>query len=315
MNSGTGNNSGVGSNVNSSSSITTNVSVWLKSIPLMTRSSFLLCSFLYLCSLLFGSFNPEVCLVSFLVVNQYQVWRIFSSAWFHMGILHILLNMMSFLPLGSSLEKTLGTIRYAYLILLVSILNSFIHIFISYLLFYNPFYSTSFIYECSVGFSGVIFTLLVINLHSSTEQTRSLFGIIKVPSSFYAWVLLVVLQLIMPGVSFLGHLSGIISGYLYNFGYLNKLFISNSIINSLETSNALGFIVSNNGFISNPSYGLPTQFPPQNSPSSSTENSLFTRLRSSIPSFASNNAVPSSSTELNKNFPGKGHTLASSNQT
>jgi hypothetical protein len=45
-------------------------------------------------------------------------------------------------------------------------------------------------------------------------SSRSVFGFFSVPAKLYPWVLLVLLQLLMPGISFLGHLGGILSGYL-----------------------------------------------------------------------------------------------------
>jgi hypothetical protein len=41
---------------------------------------------------------------------------------------------------------------------------------------------------------------------------RSLFGFCNVPAAVYPWALLILLQIMMPGISFLGHLSGILCG-------------------------------------------------------------------------------------------------------
>jgi hypothetical protein len=68
----------------------------------------------------------------------------------------------------------------------------------------------------------VIFGLCVVEIYKSGGTTRSLYGIIEVPSKYYPWILLVVLQFIIPNVSFMGHLSGIVIGTLqtYNFHLL-----------------------------------------------------------------------------------------------
>ena len=39
------------------------------------------------------------------------VWRVLTSAVFHMGILHVAFNMMAFVPIGQSLERLLGTVQ------------------------------------------------------------------------------------------------------------------------------------------------------------------------------------------------------------
>lgn len=53
--------------------------------------------------------------------------------------------------------------------------------------------------------------MLVLDTKASPHiKERSVLGIFNVPSSRYPAVLLVVLQLIIPSVSFIGHLSGLI---------------------------------------------------------------------------------------------------------
>jgi len=107
-----------------------------------------------------------------------------------------------------------------------------------------------------VGFSGVIFGLLVVNSSSDqTNSSRSIFGFFRVPTKFYPWALLILFQIIMPGVSFLGHLAGMLAGYLYVFGYLNKLMLPASILNGIESSRLMGWLVIRDGYISNPHLG------------------------------------------------------------
>ena len=43
--------------------------------------------------------------------NPPAVWRMFTAAVFHMGILHVAFNMMAFVPIGQSLERLLGTVQ------------------------------------------------------------------------------------------------------------------------------------------------------------------------------------------------------------
>ena len=60
--------------------------------------------------------------------------------------------------------------------------------------------------QCAVGFSGVVFALIVLDNARSGVQRRSIFGLLSVPAPLYPWALLVLWQLLLPGVSFLGHL-------------------------------------------------------------------------------------------------------------
>ena len=63
--------------------------------------------------------------------------------------------------------------------------------------------------ECMAGLSGILFALIVMEGEVlGGGEPRSIFGLFAVPAAAYPWVLLFVYQLLMPGVSFVGHLSG-----------------------------------------------------------------------------------------------------------
>ncbi len=67
----------------------------------------------------------------------------------------------------------------------------------------------------AVGFSGVLFALTVQESFLGAGSSRSLFGLVNVPSKLYPWAMLVAMQLILPGVSFEGHLAGLLVGALH----------------------------------------------------------------------------------------------------
>lgn len=72
----------------------------------------------------------------------------------------------------------------------------------------GPFYS-----EYSVGFSGVLFAMKVV-LNSHSDDYANVHGLL-VPARHAAWAELILIQIFVPGVSFLGHLGGILAGILY----------------------------------------------------------------------------------------------------
>ena len=47
-----------------------------------------------------------------LVFDKYQFWRLVSSGYLHLGILHLGFNLYALYCLGNIVEKRLGTIRY-----------------------------------------------------------------------------------------------------------------------------------------------------------------------------------------------------------
>jgi len=242
------------SNVTSTPSLSTRFSVWFKSIPLVTRSVIAVCVTIQLIEYIFGSVTGHICIYPPKIVNSHEYWRLFTAAWFHGGILHILMNMMAFQGLGTTIERQLGSLSLLYNIILFDLLIAILHVFISSVTFYTGLY-LDFLFQCTVGLSGVIFALLVININNSESPSQNLFGFLNVPTKIYPWVLLIVLQIIMPGVSFVGHLSGILIGYLYSYGYLDRLQFSSTTLSSIESSCFFRGFMSLDGWISNPSLG------------------------------------------------------------
>ena len=66
-----------------------------------------------------------------------------------------------------------------------------------------------------MGFSGVLFSYAVQESLLSLEPTRSLFGFVNVPTKYYPWAMLIALQVLMPNISFMGHLCGLLIGFAH----------------------------------------------------------------------------------------------------
>ena len=146
----------------------------------------------------------------------------FTSVLFHGSVLHLAFNMMAFVPMASSLERLLGTVQFTYILVLFTLLASIFHVglaFIGGTLGYPS------MHECAIGFSGVIFGVIVVDTHLSSVAQRSIFGFFTVPSQWYPLSLLIFLQVLMPSVSFVGHLSGLLAGLTYVRGHLNPLLL------------------------------------------------------------------------------------------
>lgn len=152
------------------------------------------------------SFNPHLIL-------KHKDWRrFFLSAFYHMGESHLVYNMMSLIWKGIQLESSMGSVEYASMVATLLGLSQGITILLSKGLLLLG-YETAYYYQHAVGFSGVLFGMKVV-LNSQEDEYTSVHGLI-VPSRYAAWAELILIQMFTPGVSFLGHLGGILAGLLY----------------------------------------------------------------------------------------------------
>eukprot|EP01102_Stenamoeba_stenopodia_P001948 TRINITY_DN11760_c0_g1_i1.p1 TRINITY_DN11760_c0_g1~~TRINITY_DN11760_c0_g1_i1.p1 ORF type:complete len:363 (+),score=38.80 TRINITY_DN11760_c0_g1_i1:401-1489(+) len=229
---------------------------WFDKIPFITRNVIITCSAIYIAQIFLGVSVGYVCnLPALILIRPSELWRLLTAGFFHMGLLHLALNMLSMQSLGAHLEHTMGSFRLGYLTLLFNALVSGLHFTISIIVsryFDSPEYEN----QCSVGFSGVLFALLTVRCSSSDSQSQSsIFGLTSVPTRFYPWVLLLALQFLMPNISFIGHLSGILVGYLYTFGVIQPLIPSGRRISSWESSSLQGIVLCR-GYVPYPDTGL-----------------------------------------------------------
>jgi membrane associated rhomboid family serine protease len=124
-----------------------------------------------------------------------QDWRLITGAFLHIGITHLLLNVLSLLVFGPELEARLGWWRYLA-VYLVSALGGAVAI----QLFGDPARPVAGASAALYGLLGALGVLMLV----ARQDLRGLLTLlaINVVISF------------LPGVSLLGHLGGLVAGVL-----------------------------------------------------------------------------------------------------
>lgn len=191
-----------------------------------------------------------VCLSPQRVVH-WQVHRLLTSALWHTGVVHAALNLLTLVPLGSALERSLGSVQFAGLVVLVGGLADAVYIVAAYAAALFPAWlgGGGLLAQCAVGFSGVLFGLLVIDNNLSGAASRSVFGLLTLPARLFPWALLFLWQFLVPHASFLGHLSGLLVGEAYVRGHLCWALLSSSAIQRLEALPPWNLVYNRPGFI------------------------------------------------------------------
>ncbi|GLH10794.1 Rhomboid domain-containing protein 1 [Gryllus bimaculatus] len=169
----------------------------------------------------------DVCISSEKVLNHREYKRLIFSVFEHGDDMHLYYNMISYMVKGRTLENRYGSSNYTFFLAVISLATSIMYIFLAKcgaFIFDNPFY----LQQCAIGFSGVIFALKVVTSGEEPFGNASVGGFV-VPTRLAAWLELIMIHILVPGASFMGHLAGILVGVLYcytPFGYLTDSVIS-----------------------------------------------------------------------------------------
>ena len=158
-----------------------------RSIPTGTVGIVAICCFLYLVQLLVDFPLHKVTLCPRLVLYLHEYYRIITSALFHGSIMHIAMNMMSTVGLSSMLEKRSGTLYHLLATGVAMFATSIVYISMANAASWTG--HDSLMYQHSIGFSGVLFHMVVLESNLGGHTSRSVFGFFAVPAFVYPWVL------------------------------------------------------------------------------------------------------------------------------
>jgi membrane associated rhomboid family serine protease len=166
--------------------------------------------------------------------------RLFLSSIIHADDIHLYYNMLSLLWKGINLETALGSTQFFYLVMFSLIISHSLIVLMTYCLYYFfqfDGYSSGYT-VCAVGFSAVLFSLKYV-LNQRSAHMESVFGF-PVPSKYAAWLELVLISVVTPNASFIGHLAGILAGVLYVHGPTQIIFMIPNLLESFVSRSSGG---------------------------------------------------------------------------
>nr|GMC74095.1 rhomboid-like protein 14, mitochondrial [Ipomoea batatas] len=152
-------------------------------------------------------FNPH------LVLKYKDLKRFFLSAFYHINESHLVYNMLSLLWKGIQLERSMGSAKFASMVAALVPMSQGITLLLAKFLVLFFDYDSPYYKEYAVGFSGVLFAMKVV-LNAQSGDYTYVHGLM-VPARYAAWAELILIQMFVPSVSFLGHLGGILAGLVY----------------------------------------------------------------------------------------------------
>ena len=188
----------------------------------------------------FGVFLSTAAISPVLVLYYQQWWRIVTAAFTHGGLMHIGMNMLTLYQLGMGVETLFGSLAHIFIILVFMVATGVLYVVMAWL---ASWVYPAALYSSAVGFSGVLFAMAVDEASLSPFPTRSVFGLFSVPTRVYPWVLMLLIQFIMPNVSLMGHLAGALVGFIHTWGGFQWLLPSLPALRRLEAAPCMARIV------------------------------------------------------------------------
>lgn len=156
------------------------------------------------------------------VAAEGQHWRLASAAMSHISFLHLVFNMSALWGLGGA-EAALGPVAYLRNTLLLLLLSGLLALAMYHVLIVR-FRLDHFKRVTAVGYSGVVFGwMTVLAVRQPSFRLPLLGGALSLPISLAPFESLALTSLLVPQASFVGHLGGILAGYMLGWGLFQDM--------------------------------------------------------------------------------------------
>ncbi|KAJ3274208.1 hypothetical protein HDV01_003281 [Terramyces sp. JEL0728] len=269
----------------------TNIFSLVKSIPLGTSALLSISTFFFIINIFSGwQFTEYLCLASTNTTNGIltHIFPILFNPLVHKGFYHQIIATILFPFVAANVESHLGTFQFLYLFLLGTTLVSIVYV--AYVWIWSWIF-TSWGYACIEGLDIPFFIFLSIESLNSTALLISKMGL-AIPRDIYPFPFLIILFILMPFTTILGHLFACAVGYLYD------LMLTTRAVNSLETSGLFAWFVNLSSFVPKPGdvqlpdpvqTNAPGSFPNQRLLNATGEPSFMTQVSNA---FSRNKYIP-----------------------
>ncbi len=149
-----------------------------------------------------------------MVLEQFWIWQPVTYLFLHVGVFHILFNMLGIWMFGVELERRWGTQFFLKYYAVTGIGAGFTVIVVGLL----PFAATAGTYEAvTIGASGAFYGLLMAFALYYPDRPILMFLLFPIPAKYFVMIIGAIAFLSAPGsqVSEAAHLGGLLFGYLY----------------------------------------------------------------------------------------------------
>lgn len=150
------------------------------------------------------------------VVADGEIWRTLTCTWSHLDLMHVIMNVYG-LWSCRDLEATMGSYFYLKTTLLLMVVSPILSLACYHVLI-KQLGMAHYEYVFSLGYSCVVFGMMTVVAQFQPQFGFPLPGGAVLPVNLAPFGSLFLTQLLIRRASFVGHLAGIVAGYMISFG-------------------------------------------------------------------------------------------------
>ncbi|KAJ7996972.1 hypothetical protein DPEC_G00224070 [Dallia pectoralis] len=163
--------------------------------------------------------SEEVFSLETTIFGNGDVHKLITYSFHHKTVTQLLISIGVLVPLCGGIEKSVGTVRFLHIFLLLSIFTGLLYTILGLLLF-----GTSAQNQVD-GLVPVSLSVMSMATVHSRMVKGFLFGV-SVPMLALPWLFLLIVTILVPNTVFLCNVIGIIVGGIYGKGWLSRLDLS-----------------------------------------------------------------------------------------
>jgi len=168
------------------------------------------------------------------------VWRLFTGLLMHGDLMTLLFAVLSYLPTAMEVERKIGTVPMIWRFWTLGLISNLLFITVC---------GITGIQQIGMGLWPLLFVDLVIQCMEAPDNAMNLCCLpIQIPAKYYPPVLLLIFTLFMGGPQ-ICLFAGLIVGYIYHYGFLNRIKLSNARATAWEAKGCLKSIAEKESFI------------------------------------------------------------------
>ena len=138
--------------------------------------------------------------INYKIIYDLEVWRLFTSFFVHVDLLHLFSNMISLLIFGSYVELSFSRYKFVVIYFISGFLGSL------FTIFFLP------LNAISLGASGAIFGLIGAALSISIVERNTPLIILGLVYALYF-----VISSFAPGINYFAHIFGLLGGFVTGY--------------------------------------------------------------------------------------------------